>query len=135
LITGLISNLIPLGIAIILQYADDTIFCLEHDLEEARNMKLLLYLFEQMSGLKIKYAKNFNCSIGSFLFLLPYFEKSEILILGGGDELAVKYAKKFNCSTGSFLLKYLGVPISPGRLHVIDWMKLKEKLAKKLDVW
>jgi hypothetical protein len=34
LITGLIGNLIPRGIAI-LQYADDTILCLEDDLEKA----------------------------------------------------------------------------------------------------
>jgi hypothetical protein len=46
LISGLISNLIPHGIAI-LQYVDDTIICLDHDLEKARNMKLLLYSFEQ----------------------------------------------------------------------------------------
>jgi hypothetical protein len=29
----------------------------------------------------------------------------------------------------------LGVPISAGRLRVIDWIKLEEKFAKKLDVW
>jgi hypothetical protein len=48
LIAGLISNLIPKGIAI-LQYADNTIMWLDHDLEKARNMKLLLYMFEQIS--------------------------------------------------------------------------------------
>jgi hypothetical protein len=53
------------GAVAILQYADDTIICLEHNFEKARNMKLSLYtMFEQMSGLKI----NFN--------------KSEILLLG-----------------------------------------------------
>jgi hypothetical protein len=52
LVTGLIDNLIPHGIAI-LQYLDDTILCLSHDVKKARNMKLLLYMFEQMSGLKI----------------------------------------------------------------------------------
>jgi hypothetical protein len=34
-----------------------------------------------------------------------------------------------------FPVKYLGVPISAGRLHVIDWVKLEENLAKKLDIW
>jgi hypothetical protein len=38
LVTGLISNLIPNGIAI-LQYADDTILCMEDDEEKARNIK------------------------------------------------------------------------------------------------
>jgi hypothetical protein len=55
-ISSLIKNLIPMG-ATILQYTDDTIVCLEHDLEQARNMKLLLYIFGQMSGLKINFDK------------------------------------------------------------------------------
>ena len=41
----------------ILQYADDTIFVLDHDIEQAKNMKLLLSVFEQMSGLKITFTK------------------------------------------------------------------------------
>ena len=42
----------------ILQYADDTVLFLEHDLEKAKNMKLLLLAFEQVSGLKINYHKS-----------------------------------------------------------------------------
>jgi hypothetical protein len=45
------------------------------------------------------------------------------------------YADIFNCQIGMFPLKYLGVPISASSLHVIDWVKLEEKLAEKLDVW
>jgi hypothetical protein len=48
LITGLVDNLIPHGIAV-LQYADDTIVCLKKGIENARNMKLL-YLYEMMAG-------------------------------------------------------------------------------------
>jgi hypothetical protein len=47
-----VPHLIPKGVAI-LQYADDTILCLQNDLVKARNVKLILYLYEQMSGLKI----------------------------------------------------------------------------------
>ena len=39
----------------ILQYADDTILFLEHNLEHAHNMKLILCAFEQLSGLKINF--------------------------------------------------------------------------------
>jgi hypothetical protein len=117
LITGLISDLIDGGVTI-LQYVDDTIVCLEHNFEKARNVKLLLYMFEQMSGLKIN------------------FDKSEVLLLGGGgNDIALKYAEIFNCNISLFPLKYLGVPISAGRLHVVDWVKLEEKSVKKLDVW
>jgi hypothetical protein len=37
----------------ILQYAEDTILFMEHDLEKAVNMKLILCIFEQLSRLKI----------------------------------------------------------------------------------
>jgi hypothetical protein len=52
----MIDHLVPNGIAI-LQYADDTIICLENSAEKTRNMKILLYMFEQMSGLKINFEK------------------------------------------------------------------------------
>ena len=47
LITGLASNLIDKGVAV-LQYADDTIICLENNMEDARNMKLLLYIYMKL---------------------------------------------------------------------------------------
>jgi hypothetical protein len=116
MVTGLIDHLIPNGIAL-MQYADDIILCLKNDMEGARNVKLLLYLFEQMTGLKIN------------------FEKSELIMVGGDNDLAIEFAETFNCQIGSFPIKYLGVPISSGRLHVVDWKKLEEKLERKLDVW
>jgi hypothetical protein len=45
LIVGLAANLILKGV-VVLQYADDTIICLKDDLEVARNMTLLLDLYE-----------------------------------------------------------------------------------------
>jgi hypothetical protein len=42
----------------ILQYADDTIIFLKHDLEKALNMKLVLCTFEQLSVLKINFHKS-----------------------------------------------------------------------------
>ena len=116
LITGLAENLIPGGV-ILLQYADDTIVCLQNDMTKARNMKLLLCFYEMMSGLKIN------------------FSKSEIIMIHGDDSLNTQYADLFNCQIGSFSLKYLGVPISPGRLHIKDWLPLVEKNEKKLASW
>jgi hypothetical protein len=54
---GLVDHIIDKGIAV-LQYVDDTIICLKHDLEGARNLKLLLYLYEMMAGLKINFHKS-----------------------------------------------------------------------------
>jgi hypothetical protein len=57
LFNGLVEHIISKGVAI-LQYADYTILCLKHDLEGARNMKLLLYMFEMIAGLKINFSKS-----------------------------------------------------------------------------
>ena len=52
-----IPYLIDNGLSI-LQYADDTIIFMDHDLEQAKNMKLILSVFEQLSGLKINFHKS-----------------------------------------------------------------------------
>ena len=80
------------------------------------NMKLHLYLYEMMSGLKIN------------------FDKSEVLLINGDDEKTLQYADLFNCQIGSFPIKYLGVPVSPSRLHVADWNPLIEKMRKSLQL-
>ena len=54
---GLIPHLVEGGVSI-LQYADDTILFVEHDLEKAVNMELILSLFEQLLGLKINFHKS-----------------------------------------------------------------------------
>jgi hypothetical protein len=50
-VDGLIPHLVYGGVSI-LQYVDDTIIFMEHDLQNALNMKLMLCIFEQLSGLK-----------------------------------------------------------------------------------
>jgi hypothetical protein len=103
IITGLVPEYVENGAAI-LQYADDTILCLEDDVDKARNMKDLLYLFEDMSGLKI----NFN--------------KSEVIMVCEDTDKSNIYSEMFNCATGIWPIKYLGVPVSGSRLHVMDWV-------------
>ena len=116
LVVGLIDHIIPNGVAI-LQYADDTIVCLKNDVQGALHMKFLLYLYEMMAGLKIN------------------FSKSEILMINDEEGLDQTFADIFNCQIGSFPLKYLGVPVSPTRLHICDWAPLVEKSNKRLDAW
>lgn len=113
---GLIDHIIDNGVAV-LQYANDTIICLKHDLDGARSLKMLLYMYEFMADLKI----NFN--------------KSEVMTINDEGHWDQVYAGIFNCQVGSFPIKYLGVPVSPSRLHVADWLPLIEKSNKRLDVW
>lgn len=75
----------------ILQYADDTILCFKKDMNGAANLKLLLYLYEPLSGLKIN------------------FSKSEVVVANGDDKTSNSFADIFNCQVGQFPIKYLGV--------------------------
>ena len=91
-ITGLVPHLIEDGLSI-LQYADDTILFMEHDLEQAKNMKLLLSAFEQLSGLNIN------------------FHKSELFCYGEAKNFEQQYTQLFGCKTGQYPFKYLGIPM------------------------
>jgi hypothetical protein len=56
-IRGVLPHLVDDGLSI-LQYADDTIIFIDHDPEQAKNLKLLLCAFEQLFGLKINFYKS-----------------------------------------------------------------------------
>jgi hypothetical protein len=55
-VDGLIPYLVDGGVSI-LQYADNTIIFMELDLEKALNMKLIICIFEQLSGLNFFFIK------------------------------------------------------------------------------
>ena len=98
-------------------YTDDTILFMEHDLDKARNLKLLLSAFEQMSGLKIN------------------FHKSELFCFGEAVEAAGDYADLFGCAHGQFPIKYLGIPIHYRRRTIAGWKHVEERLEKRSSSW
>ena len=116
LITGFASDLVENGIAI-LQYADDTVLCIEHDPDQALNLEMLLYMFELMLGLKIN------------------FRKSEIIPMGRDGIISGFYSDLFNCKVAQLPMKYLGVPVTYSNLKIVDWEFLDAKFIKKLDAW
>ena len=63
------------------------------------------------------------------------FSKCEIITIHGYDILDLQFAELFNCQIGKFPIKYLGVLVSPRRLHVKDWDPLVERNGKKLAAW
>jgi hypothetical protein len=83
----------------ILECTDDTILFMEHDLEKARNFKLILLAFKKLPGLKI----NFN--------------KSELFFFGEAQDEATQYA---SCGIGQFPISYLGIPIHYRRLTNVE---------------
>ena len=102
----------------ILQYADDTIIFIDHDLEQAKNLKLLLCAFEQVSGLKIN------------------FHKSEIFCYGAAKEMQDIYTDIFGCNAGEYPFRYLGIPMHHRQLLNSDWGKVEERFEKKkLSSW
>jgi hypothetical protein len=56
-INGAVPHLVENGLST-LQYADDTLIFLDHDIKKAKNLKLLLCAFEKLSDLKINFHKS-----------------------------------------------------------------------------
>ena len=56
-IIGILADLILGGISHI-QYADDTVIMIDGSIQSVVNLKLILYCFEWLSGLKINYHKS-----------------------------------------------------------------------------
>jgi len=90
---------------------------MDNDLEKAKNMKLLLCAFEQLSGLKIN------------------FHKSELFCYGAAKANQNKYAQIFRCDLGSFPFRYLGIPMHHRKLMNKDLKHVEERFQKKLNCW
>jgi hypothetical protein len=59
---------------------------MQHDLEKALNMKLILWIFWTIIGIKLN------------------FHRSEVFCFGKVKEVQEQYQILFNCESGSFLL-------------------------------
>jgi hypothetical protein len=108
-IEGLIPHLVDGGLSI-LQYADDIILFMEHDIEKAQNSKLIWVAFEELSGLKIN------------------FHKSELFCFGDAQDEASLYTDLFGCEQGQFPIRYLGIPNHYWSLTLAEWKIVKERL-------
>ena len=116
LIRGLLPNVYEGGI-ISLQYADDTLLFLENNLQHAKNFKWLLTCFENLSGMRINYAK------------------CDLLTLGLDENENNNFARLFCCKIGSFPIKYLGVPLHFSKLKREDIQPVVDKLIKRVAGW
>ena len=96
-IKGVVPHLVDNGLSN-LQYADDIILFMHHNVDLAKNMKLLLCVFEQLSGLKIN------------------FFKSEVFCYGQAKQFEQVYAQLFGCGLGQYPFRYLGIPMHHKRL-------------------
>jgi hypothetical protein len=108
-IEGVVPHLVDGGLSIPI---DDTIPFMEHELEKARKLKLILSTFEQLSGLKIN------------------FHKSELFCFGKAQDDANLYDKLFGCGLGNFPINYLGILIHHRRLTLAERKHVEETLQK-----
>ena len=91
---------------------------MDHDIEKATNMKMILCAFEQLSGLKIN------------------FHKSEFFFsFGQAKEMEQQYSHLSGCQSGMYPFRYLGIPIHFRKLSNADWQIVEEKFEKKLSSW
>ena len=99
-ISGVLNDVLPGGMSHI-QYADDTVIMIDESKKSILNLKLILYCFEWLSGLKIN------------------FHKSEVFVFGADDHEEKEMANMLNCSLGSFPMKYLGISISDHNINSV----------------
>jgi hypothetical protein len=86
---------------------------MEHDLEQAKNMKIILCTFEQLSGLKIN------------------FHKSELFCYREAKDHIEQYSQIFGCEIGLFPFRYLGIPMNHKKLNNKDWKVVEDRFQKK----
>jgi hypothetical protein len=90
---------------------------MEHDVARAVNMKLILCIFEQLSGLKIN------------------FRKSEIFCFGNAKDIQHQYRQILGCESGSLPFKYLSIPIHYRQLRNAEWNPIKNQFDSKFGCW
>lgn len=115
LIVGVLNSLVEEGISHI-QYADDIILMTDGSDKSITNLKILLYCFEWLSGLKINY------------------HKSEVILFGFSQEEKEREANMLNCRLGALPIKYIGIPVLDSFLG-IPAFKGPEKMLKRSDPW
>jgi hypothetical protein len=79
----------------------------------AKNMKLLLCAFEQLSSLKI------------------IFHKSELFYYGAAKDFEEEYTQIFGCGMGSFPFRYLGIPMHHRKFRNTDWKGSRRNISKE----
>ncbi|KAJ9536655.1 hypothetical protein OSB04_un000128 [Centaurea solstitialis] len=98
-------------------FADDLFVFTRGDVASVQVLKHALELFRGWSG------------------MVPSLEKSEIFFSNVPDDTKSAILGLLPFNAGTFPIRYLGVPLSPSRLRVIDYHGLVEKVTKRIHNW
>ena len=101
----------------LLQFADDTIFFSKASLDHLQNLKIILLVFGQISGLKI------------------HLEKSTISGINTRQELLSSLTSVFYCRVSEWLLSNLGLPLGGNPKTIGFWDPVVERISRRLDGW
>ncbi|XP_026399497.1 uncharacterized protein LOC113295375 [Papaver somniferum] len=99
-----------------LQFADDTLILLDADTVQVENIRILLLSFEQLTGLKINFAK------------------SEIFGVGYSGDIA-QFSSILGCYHGVLPTYYPGLPLGDKSGGVAKWEMIMERFIKYLTGW
>lgn len=100
-----------------LQFADDTLFFSSGNDQKFLNLKIILQIFELVSGLKVNMGK---CSV--------------VGINCDGVKIQ-RLADFLGCSVGEWPLAYLGLPLGGNPYAESFWSPVVERVRKRLDGW
>ncbi|RVX16773.1 LINE-1 retrotransposable element ORF2 protein [Vitis vinifera] len=101
----------------LLQFADDTIFFSKASLDLLQNLKIILLVFGQVSGLKIN------------------LEKSTISGINTRQEVLSSLALVLECRVSEWPLSYLGLPLGGNPKTIGFWDPVVERISRRLDGW
>ncbi|WVZ53329.1 hypothetical protein U9M48_004292 [Paspalum notatum var. saurae] len=82
---------------------------------QAKNLKILLCVFEQLSRLKIN------------------FHKNELYCFGKANDHVDQYSQILGCGVGKYPFKYLGIPMNFRKLNNKDRRTVEKRFQKKLS--
>jgi len=99
----------------LLQYADDTMFLCNNNVQNIVTFKSILRCFEVTYGLRVNLKKSFIGGIGVDLLNIQ------------------RYMAMLNCNIMKNLFTYLGVPIRGKQNKVLFWNGMLEKVRRKLS--
>jgi len=96
---------------------DETIILLPLNLVSIKRIKILIYIFEILSGLSTN------------------FDKSSLYQLGPPTMVMSQVSTLLHYKTGSFPFTYLGLSLKSTILYKADWQPLLDRIDKRLTAW
>ena len=100
-----------------LQFADDTLIFCEPNMEFLTNIKRLLSIFQDFSGLAVNYAK------------------TGLIVIGKDAQWAEEAATTLQCSRVELPITYLGVPLGANMNRAASWQPIIERIQNRLSSW